>query len=135
MSLIKWKPLNNEIDTFDNFIDQFFNDLSIDPRFSRVNTNTLSHYNENDKEYFLTMDVPGMSKSDIEVTFDNNKLKVSGERKSDEYNSFDYGKMERIFNVPRNVDSRKISAKIENGVLNILLPKTKSSVGRKISVK
>ena len=34
MSLIKWKPLNNEIDTFDNIIDQFFNDLSYDPRFS-----------------------------------------------------------------------------------------------------
>ena len=52
MSLIKWKPFNNEIDTFDNIIDQFFTDLSIDPRFSSVNVNTTSHYNENDKEYY-----------------------------------------------------------------------------------
>ena len=43
MSLIKWKPLNNEIDTFDNIIDQFFNDLSYDPRFSLMNTNTVSY--------------------------------------------------------------------------------------------
>ena len=75
MSLIKWKPFNNEIDTFDNIIDQFFTDLSIDPRFSSVNVNTTSHYNENDKEYYLTMDVPGISKDDIDIAFDNNRLK------------------------------------------------------------
>ena len=136
MSLIKWKPLNNEIDTFDNIIDQFFNDLSYDPRFSLMNTNNVSnYYNENEKEYYLTMDVPGMSKDDIDIAFDNNRLKVSGQRQSDKYNSYEYGKMERSFNIPSNVQSDKISAKIDNGVLNVLLPKTKSSIGRKITVK
>ena len=136
MSLIKWKPLNNEIDTFDNIIDQFFNDLSYDPRFSLMNTNNVSnYYNENEKEYYLAMDVPGMSKNDIEVTFDSNRLKISGQRKSDKYNSYEYGKMERFFSVPRNVETDKISAKIDNGVLKVLLPKAKSSLGRKISVK
>ena len=38
MSLIKWKPLNNEIDTFDNIIDQFFNDLSFDPTSTIMNS-------------------------------------------------------------------------------------------------
>jgi HSP20 family protein len=136
MSLIKWKPLNNEIDTFDNIIDQFFNDLSYDPRFSLMNTKNVSnYYNENEKEYYLTMDVPGMSKDDIDIAFDNNRLKVSGQRQSDKYNSYEYGKMERSFNIPNNVQSDKISAKIDNGVLNVLLPKTKSSIGRKITVK
>ena len=135
MSLIKWKPFNNEIDGFDNIVDQFFNDLSIDPRFSSMNVNTTSHYNENDKEYYLTMDIPGMSKDDLDIAFDNNRLKVSGQRKSDKYNSYEYGKMERIFTVPNNTETDKISAKIEDGVLNILLPKTKSSIGRKITVK
>ena len=136
MSLIKWKPLNNEIDTFDNIIEQFFNDLSYDPRFSLMNTNNVSnYYNENEKEYYLTMDVPGMSKDDIEVTFDSNRLKISGQRKSDKYDSYEYGKVERTFNVPSNVETDKISAKIDNGVLKVLLPKAKSSLGRKISVK
>ena len=136
MSLIKWKPLNNEIDTFDNIIEQFFNDLSFDPRFSLMNTNNVSnYYNENEKEYYLTMDIPGMSKDDIEVTFDSNRLKISGQRKSDKYDSYEYGKMERTFSVPSNVETDKISAKIDNGVLKVLLPKAKSSLGRKISVK
>ena len=76
-----------------------------------------------------------MSKNDIEVTFDNNRLKISGQRKSDTYNSHEYGKMERSFSVPSNVEADKISAKIDNGVLKVLLPKAKSSLGRKISVK
>ena len=136
MSLIKWKPLNNEIDTFDNIIDQFFNDLSFDPRFSLMNTNNVSnYYNENEKEYYLTMDVPGMSKDDVEVKFDNNRLKISGQRKSNKYDSYKYGKMERTFSVPSNVETDKISAKIDNGVLKVILPKAKSSLGRKISVK
>ena len=136
MSLIKWKPLNNEIDTFDNIIDQFFNDLSYDPRFTLMNTNNVSnYYNENEKEYYLTMDVPGMSKDDIEVTFDSNRLKISGQRKSDKYDSYEYNKMKRTFSVPSNVETDKISAKIDNGVLKVLLPKAKSSLGRKISVK
>jgi|TARA_Y100000389_G_C17462892_1_gene523154 HSP20 family protein len=135
MSLIKWKPFNNEIDGFDSIVDQLFSDLSIDPRFSSMNVNTISQYNENDKEYFLTMDIPGMSKDDLEIAFEHNRLKVSGQRKSDKYNSYEYGKMERMFSIPSNVETDKISAKIENGVLNIILPKTKTSMGRKITVK
>jgi HSP20 family protein len=136
MSLIKWKPLNNEIDTFDNIIDQFFSDLSIDPRFSSMNTNSVSnYYNENEKEYYLTMDIPGMAKDDIEVTFDNNRLKISGQRKSDKYDAYEYGKMERTFTVPNNVETNKISANVDKGVLKVLLPKAKSSLGRKITIK
>tara|TARA_B100000497_G_C7263214_1_gene185962 strand:+ start:107 stop:514 length:408 start_codon:yes stop_codon:yes gene_type:complete len=135
MSLIKWKPFNNEIDGFDSIVDQLFSDLSIDPRFSSMNVNTISQYNENDKEYFLTMDIPGMSKDDLEIAFEHNRLKVSAQRKSDKYNSYEYGKMERMFSIPSNVETDKISAKIENGVLNIILPKTKTSMGRKITVK
>jgi HSP20 family protein len=136
MSLIKWKPLNNEIDTFDNIIDQFFSDLSIDPRFSSMNTNSVSnYYNENEKEYYLTMDIPGMSKEDIEITFDSNRLKISGQRKSDKYDAYEYGKMERNFSVPNNVETNKISANVDNGVLKVLLPKAKSSLGRKITIK
>lgn len=136
MSLIKWKPLNNEIDTFDNIIDQFFSDLSIDPRFSSMNMNSVSNcYNENEKEYYLTMDIPGMSKDDIEVTFDSNRLKISGQRKSDKYDAYEYGKMERTFTVPNNVETNKISANVDNGVLKVLLPKAKSSLGRKITIK
>ena len=71
----------------------------------------------------------------MDYFIDNNRLKVSGQRKSDKYTSYEYEKMERIFTVPNNTETDKISAKIENGVLNILLPKTKSSIGRKITVK
>ena len=43
MSLIKWKPLNNQIDTFDNVLDQFFNDFAFDPRFSLTTNQPYSY--------------------------------------------------------------------------------------------
>ena len=43
--------------------------------------------------------------------------------------------MEKTFSVPSNVEADKISAKTENGVLKVLLPKAKSSLGRKIAIK
>ena len=101
-----------------------------------MNTNSVSnYYNENEKEYYLTMDVPGMSKDDIEVAFDNDRLKITGQRKSDKYDSYEYGQIEKTFNVPNNVETDKISAKIDNGVLKVLLPKAKSSLRRKITIK
>ena len=101
-----------------------------------MNTNSVTnYYNENEKEYYLTMDIPGMSKDDIEVTFDSNRIKISGQRKSDKYDAYEYGKMERTFTVPNNVETNKISANVDNGVLKVLLPKAKSSLGRKITIK
>jgi len=135
MSLIKWRPFNNQIDSFDNIIDQFFSDIAVHPRFSLLNTDQYSNYSENDKEYYLTIDVPGMSKEDIDVSYENNRLRISGQRKSGEYDSYQYDKRERIFSVPSNVETEKISAKIENGVLNVVLPKNKTALGRKISIK
>jgi HSP20 family molecular chaperone IbpA len=43
--------------------------------------------------------------------------------------------MERTFSVPNNVETNKISANVDNGVLKVLLPKAKSSLGRKITIK
>ena len=55
MSLIKWKPLNNQIDTFDNLFDQFVNDFAFNPQFSLATNQPYSHMNENKKEYYLNM--------------------------------------------------------------------------------
>ena len=49
MSLIKWKPLNNQIDTLDNVFEQFFNDFAFDPRFSLTTNQPYSYMNENKK--------------------------------------------------------------------------------------
>ena len=136
MSLIKWKPLNNQIDTFDNLFDQFFNDFAFNPQFSLATNQPYSHINENKKEYYLNMDLPGVQKKDVNVRLENNHVIVSGERKNDTTNNeHAYGKFERIFKVPSNVNINKINANLKNGVLNIAFPKDKNAIGKEIDIK
>ena len=135
MSLIKWKPLNNQIDTFDNVLDQFFNDFAFDPRFSLATNQPYSYMNENKKEYYLNMDLPGLEKEDINARVENNHVIVSGERKNDSINNNFYGKFEQIFKIPENVKVDKIKAILKNGVLNITFPKDKNAIGKEIDIK
>jgi|TARA_A100001037_G_scaffold204880_1_gene183283 HSP20 family protein len=135
MSLIKWKPLNNQIDTFDNVLDQFFNDFAFDPRFSLTTNQPYSYMNENKKEYYLNMDLPGLEKEDINARVENNHVIVSGERKNDSINNNFYGKFEQIFKIPENVKVDKIKASLKNGVLNITFPKDKNAIGKEIDIK
>ena len=135
MSLIKWKPLNNQIDTFDNVLDQFFNDFAFDPRFSLNTNQPYSYMNENKKEYYLNMDLPGLEKEDINARVENNHVIVSGERKNDSINNNFYGKFEQIFKIPENVKVDKIKASLKNGVLNITFPKDKNAIGKEIDIK
>ena len=135
MSLIKWKPLNNQIDSFDNVLDQFFNDFAFDPRFSLTTNQPYSYMNEDKKEYYLNMDLPGVEKGDVSVRAENNHIIVSGERKNDSANNNFYGKFEQIFKVPENVKVDKIKANLKNGVLNITFPKDKNAIGKEIDIK
>ena len=135
MSLIKWKPLNNQIDTLDNVFEQFFNDLAFDPRFSLTTNQPYSYMNENKKEYYLNMDLPGVEKGDVSVRAENNHIIVSGERKNDSANNNFYGKFEQIFKVPENVKVDKIKANLKNGVLNITFPQDKNAIGKEIDIK
>ena len=135
MSLIKWKPLNNQIDTLDNVFEQFFNDLAFDPRFSLTTNQPYSYMNENKKEYYLNMDLPGLEKEDINARVENNHVIVSGERKNDSINNNFYGKFEQIFKIPENVKVDKIKASLKNGVLNITFPKDKNAIGKEIDIK
>ena len=92
--------------------------------------------NENKKEYYLNMDLPGVEKKDVNVRLENNHVIVSGERKNDTAdNEHAYGKFERIFKVPSNVNINKINANLKNGVLNIAFPKDKNAIGKEIDIK
>ena len=74
----------------------------------------------------ISIDVPGMSLSDISVTVDNKILTVTGERKKvirsdNNYSKSEvvYGKFMRNFTLPSNLDCEGISAKYKDGVLSL----------------
>ena len=89
---------------------------------------------ENDKEYEVELAAPGLTKEDFKVHVDEeNNLHIEMERKSENKSDkhhgrylrreFSYEKFQQTLLLPDDVDAEKIEAKVENGVLNVRLPK------------
>ncbi|CAG8650061.1 19523_t:CDS:2 [Dentiscutata erythropus] len=99
---------------------------------------------ENEKEFVIHAELPGVTKEQVNVDVREDTFVISGETKKDEkYKEGDthiqerrYGSFTRAISLPRNVKTNDITAKFENGILEVKLPKdeTKPS-GRKIEIK
>jgi HSP20 family protein len=100
---------------------------------------------DTEKSYEITVEVPGLSPENLEVKLVNGRLIMKGEKKESkqekhggtELSERCYGSFERSFQVPEAVDSGKIEATLEAGVLTVLLPKSIEAQKpvRKIEVK
>ncbi|BCD62957.1 HSP20 family protein [Nitratiruptor sp. YY08-26] len=99
---------------------------------------------EDEKAYYVEVDLPGVKKEDINLEVKDNVLTISGERKFKKeeedkgykrVESF-FGKFERSFTLPADADAEKIEAKAEDGVLHITIPKVEQKENvKKIEVK
>ena len=100
---------------------------------------------EDEEGLYLTVELPGMSSDDVTVSVENGVLSISGEKKqvteADDHESNyhlverRYGSFERTFRLPRSVDSDKVEAKFENGLLNVTIPKSEKAKKREIAIK
>lgn len=87
---------------------------------------------EDDKAYHVIAELPGMSEKDVEVTFADNTLTISGEKKEEKevkeenYHRRErsFGSFRRSFTLPGEIDEDKISATFKDGVMTIDLPKS-----------
>lgn len=104
----------------------------------RVNTR------ETDEKYHLEVELPGVKKEDVNINIDGNVLSISGERnvreevKDEDYHKIEsrYGLFSRSFTLPEKVDTGKIEAGFENGILEIGIPKLKvDTSSKKIEIK
>ena len=92
--------------------------------------NRMSDYKieEDDKNYFIEMDMPGVKKEDLEVGVKENILSIYAERKKEDKTenkeSVVVSKYEQSFNISaKGIDVDNIQANLDNGVLKITLPK------------
>ncbi|MBN1132079.1 MAG: Hsp20/alpha crystallin family protein [Bacteroidales bacterium] len=103
---------------------------------------------ENENEYKIEVAAPGLKKSDFNVNYDNGRLVISSEKRDEKSEKdgdkvtrreFCYQSFQRSFSVPENViDIDKLSAKYEDGILHIALPKreeVKPKPAREIAIK
>lgn len=100
---------------------------------------------ENDTEFELTAELPGIGAKDIDVSVKDGNLVIKGEKKSEkEEKSKDYylrerqyGSFERAIPMPKGVDPSAVEARFNNGVLTVTMPKTieAQKPAKKIEVK
>lgn len=90
---------------------------------------------ESEEGYLARLDLPGVSKEDISLELEDGYLQVAATRKFAEGNdsdaSLDYKKS---FKVPDEVEAAKVSARYEDGVLSLSLPKGEKAKPRQIQV-
>jgi HSP20 family protein len=87
---------------------------------------------EDEKNYAVTAELPGLEEKDVEVTVSGDTLVIKGEKrqeKEEKGKSFyvserSYGSFQRVFSLPEGIDRDKIAAQFAKGVLTITLPKT-----------
>ncbi|SHF63373.1 Hsp20/alpha crystallin family protein [Flavisolibacter ginsengisoli] len=134
MSIIK---RNNSFQGMNSIFDDLFNrDLLNWGLVNNSATNTTLpsvNIRETNDNFIVEMAAPGMTKDDFKIELDGNLLTISSEKEDrnemkdgEKYTrqEFSYQSFQRSFQLPKDVvDSDKIQAKYENGVLNLVVPK------------
>ncbi len=141
MDIVKTtKKLGNEIEkgveVVSNKVTETFDNLASHLPFSNL-------AKKEDSTFHVEVDLPGVKKEEIDVKVEDDVLVVSAVRhyknevKEDDYyiSESAFGKLERRFVLPENIDSESINASYENGRLEIELQKTKKAKPRSISIK
>jgi HSP20 family protein len=97
---------------------------------------------ESDDQYHLSVDLPGISRDDVTVSVENNRLTIRGERASQSHAEDanilrmerSVGTFYRAIRLPESVNEDAIKASFTNGVLSVTLPKTEKSRPKKIKI-
>lgn len=100
---------------------------------------------ERDGAFELQAELPGLAQNQIEIKLSDGMMTIKGEKSAEKIEDTDdyhlrersFGSFQRSFRVPSSVDTDKIEARFENGVLKVLLPKSANAKEqeRKIEVK
>jgi len=150
----------NRYDAFSDVFDDFFKGFVVrpvasSPAYDRGERADLGaavrrariDVTEQNGEYKVLAELPGVKKEDIKVEVEGDQVSISAESRV-ERNAADgkdgerllhseryYGKLARVFRVGQEVDQARVSAKYENGILELTLPKKESTAAKQITVQ
>ncbi|MFQ5677027.1 MAG: Hsp20/alpha crystallin family protein [bacterium] len=147
MSLTRWNPtrdLLNITDEMNRFVDSVFSQGGArETSLFKGTWNPAVDIAEDDDNFYLHMDLPGLKKEDVKVKYEEGMLTLTGEKKIvDEQKDINYhrvershGKFERSFRITSQILADKISADFSDGVLSVTLPKAEEIKPKEIEVK
>ena len=128
-------------DQFDNLVRNIFRPVVVTTR--DVVAPIRMDVSEKENAYIVHADMPGLKKEDIKIEIDGNEVSISAETKNEKdlkdgdrvlRSERYYGKVSRSFSLAQEVDEAAASAKYENGVLELALPKKAVVKAKLVSV-
>ena len=147
----------NTFDQFRREMDRLFTTFFTGSNYTNYNTTSHTGYTtsdnttwtpscefvETDKTFVIKAEVPGITDKDIDIQVATNQLTIKGERKTDweetkgttHFTERTYGTFFRSFTLPTTVDTTKIRARYNNGVLEVEMPKTTATTLTKVKVE
>lgn len=146
MSLVRWNPareLARVQDDFNRLASTFFRDDALETSFARGTWEPVVDISETDDNYVVTAELPGLSKDDVKINFQDGILSLRGEKRQEKeekrknYHRVErsFGAFERSFRVPSRVMVDKIDAKFKDGVLHLSMPKAEEARPKEIPIK
>jgi HSP20 family protein len=145
--LMRFNPFNDtgRLQTFRGFED-FFRDLRLGSMLIDFDAESQIKLDvsETDQAYTVKAEIPGAKKEDIKIDIEKSRVSISAEtRKETEEKEGErdlrseryYGQQYRSFTLGNDIDDATATAKYENGVLELLLPKKTKNGGKKLIVK
>ena len=125
-----------------NLFDNFFRGIDFSPRGFAVDGMggfmPSVDVKENEKEFIIKAELPGVDEKDIEVTVTNDAVTIKGEKKEEKedkdksyyYMERSYGSFSRVIPLEAEIESNKAEARFKNGILDIKIPKNQTTKER-----
>lgn len=141
-NITRYDPFDLAFEPLDDIFRGFFRPVRFEgmPQAMQIKLDVK----ENEKDYAVHAEIPGVKKDDIHVTIEGNQVSISAEVKKEKEEKEGakvirseryFGKVFRSFNLGHDIDDAAAKAKYTDGVLELTLPKKAGAATKKLSVE
>jgi HSP20 family protein len=135
-SSLRWDPFQ-EIDQLYDRVNRLFDSSSTDATDRWV---PLGDVEETDDAYVVDVELPGVDRDDIDIEVNGREVTVMGEIKEKERTGIlrrrtrRVGEFQYAVTLPGDIDADNVSARLDNGVLTVRVPKSQRAKPRRVSI-
>jgi HSP20 family protein len=140
-TLTRWSPVRDLAALEVDFLNRMFDtNWTGEPLARGAWMPAADIYETPEKDVVVKVDLPDMKREDIKVTFENSVLSIEGQREiaieRDRFHRIErgYGQFRRSFTLPATVDSTRVDATYQDGVLTVKLPRREESRPKQIQI-
>jgi len=141
-NITRYDPFDLAFEPLDDIFRGFFRPVRFEgmPQAMQIKLDVM----ENEKDYAVHAEIPGVKKEDIHVTIEGNQVSISAEVKKEKEEKEGakvirseryFGKVFRSFSLGHDIDDAAAKAKYADGVLELTLPKKAGAAAKKLAVQ